>query len=189
MQAKNTRARRYARNAIQLLDEGVSLVKVKIGLRGALAQDPENVPTFATVYANLKADAFREDLVFVSADGFPPPARSVTKKATKAPVKPATTSASDQRRVAALVAEIRRRFDYDPFTGDLRWRIRHRSNIPGDPAGNCNNFDTVQIVIKGLRLTGAYVAWLHYHGSEPAGKVRRRKGAGTDAIKNLYVVD
>lgn len=185
MQAKNIRARRYARNAIDLLDSGTSLIKVKIGLRGVLAQDPENIPTFASLYANTKPADLRADLVLVSQDGNPPP----TRKATNPPKHAATPSASEQRRIALLVEEIRRRFDYDPFTGDLKWRIRHRGHSPGDPAGNRNNFDTVQVVIRGLRLSGSYVAWLHYHGSDPDGKVRRVKGAGTDAIKNLYVVE
>ena len=87
-----------------------------------------------------------------------------------------------------LTAELARKFyDYNPETGELRWRIKpcQRMNA-GDLAGCINSDGYLQVAFKATRYAAHRVIWMHVHGQWPDGMIDHINGIRTDnRIANL----
>lgn len=64
---------------------------------------------------------------------------------------------------------VRDRLNYDATTGVFRWRVRPTSNIPAGARAGCAHPAGWMIVIFGIVYRARRLAWIHVHGSIPAG--------------------
>lgn len=175
-----TRAQQVAVNSLAELARGTSMTKVKIALRDVLRREKDLGDTFAPLFEQKHLTPFEAILRHIAGT-----AKLPDRLRAKQNRKPVTT---DEKIVAALVKIIRDRFDYDPETGALT-RKRTAYRVPaGTPVGHDNGKGTLQVVVAGRRFAASYVCWLHYYGRSPDGQVRMRKGCGSLAIKDLYVL-
>jgi hypothetical protein len=67
------------------------------------------------------------------------------------------------------LSRLRERFDYEPDTGILRWRVRPKSNrvLPGDRAGSPKRDGYRQIRVDGKEYPEHRIAWALGHGELP----------------------
>lgn len=103
----------------------------------------------------------------------------------------------DSTRPELSACYVRSVLDYDPATGALTWkprtdiansRIRNtwNSRFAGRAAGSIDAYGYVHIRLCGYQLKGHRIAWLHTHGSWPAGQLDHINGVRTDnRIANL----
>jgi hypothetical protein len=83
--------------------------------------------------------------------------------------------------------EARRRFEYDPETGTLRWKIRAARNVKvGDITGNKTSTGYLQVRWNYKNLLVHRVVWLMVHGEWPVEEIDHINGDRTDnRIVNL----
>lgn len=67
-------------------------------------------------------------------------------------------------------ARLHQVLDYDPATGDFRWRVRRRLRI-GTIAGSMTSAGYREIMIDGQRYLAHRLAWFYVHGHWPAGEL------------------
>ena len=88
---------------------------------------------------------------------------------------------------AHITAEyVRSRFDYDPLTGELRWRALERGSFfdarwngryAGTVAGHRNKVGYVVITLnKQFKTLAHRVIWLHVHGAWPTRLIDHKDG-------------
>ena len=66
-------------------------------------------------------------------------------------------------------AEVRELFTYDPETGVVAWRHKHRNKQPGTVAGSLHkNTGYWRLNVFGQKYQAHRIAWLIYHGERPA---------------------
>jgi hypothetical protein len=76
---------------------------------------------------------------------------------------------------------IDRRLRYDDETGEIRWRVRPRTNLrAGTVAGNFRPDGTIMIGIKGRYFAAQDIAWFLGHGEWPPSRVLHRNGVRCD---------
>lgn len=63
--------------------------------------------------------------------------------------------------------EIKRRYQYDPETGVLRWRINQRRAKAGSPAGSVYSNGYLMVYVAGKPTLAHRVAWVLFTGEEP----------------------
>lgn len=81
---------------------------------------------------------------------------------------------------------VRDLFDYDPVTGQLRWRHAGPKRIVGASAGTVTPRGYVQIGAGGKTYLAHRLAWLHVHGEWPANQLDHIDGDKTNnRIANL----
>lgn len=85
-----------------------------------------------------------------------------------------------QTRLRALL-------DYDPVSGNFRWRVKSNSRIKiGTVAGQTDNRGYKRIRIDGLLHLAHRLAWLYVHGVWPSGFVDHHDlNPSNNAIANL----
>ena len=67
--------------------------------------------------------------------------------------------------------------DYDPETGEFRWRVSRGNRIKvGAAAGTVSSNSYAVIKINGMPFKAHRLAWLHFHG----GARGERHGGGSD---------
>jgi hypothetical protein len=88
------------------------------------------------------------------------------------------------------VDEARQRFDYDPETGMLRWKVRAARNVKvGDITGNKTTGGYLQIRWNYRNLSVHRIIWLMVHGEWPSEEIDHINGDRTDnRIVNLRCV-
>ena len=63
--------------------------------------------------------------------------------------------------------EIQRRYQYDPETGVLHWRINQRRAKAGSPAGSVYSNGYLMVYVAGKPALAHRVAWVLFTGEEP----------------------
>ena len=84
------------------------------------------------------------------------------------------------------VARVREVLDYDTVEGSLTWKIRLSKNVPvGSRAGRVTNGNHY-VKLDGVSYTTQRLAWFHYHGEWPKGRVTfKNKVKGDIRLTNL----
>ena len=79
--------------------------------------------------------------------------------------------------------------NYDPETGEFRWRVTDRMRKAGAVAGNVNNRGYVKIMVDGTLYAAHRLAWFWAHGEWPDGEIdHMNRCPGDNRIGNLRVV-
>lgn len=77
-------------------------------------------------------------------------------------------------------------FDYDPETGDIKWKINKGSAKAGKKAGKINCKGYLVVTINRVYYQGHRLAWLHYYGEWPSFHIDHIDHDKTNnSIKNL----
>lgn len=88
------------------------------------------------------------------------------------------------------VERVRDLLNYNPFTGDLTWRVRCGSRgMPGKKAGSPTKNGYVEITFCGNRFYAHRVIWFYVHGVWPK-QIDHKNGIRTDnRLNNLRAAD
>jgi hypothetical protein len=71
-------------------------------------------------------------------------------------------------------AELHRLITYDPFTGEMLYRVRAGSRKPGSTVGCATKRGYRRVVIAGILYSAQDLAWLYMTGKWPTGIVDHR---------------
>lgn len=75
---------------------------------------------------------------------------------------------------------VRELFDYDPDTGELRWRVDRLPYPAGTKVGCADQRGRLVVSVDRRRLYVSRVIWLHVTGKWPQGAIWFRNGNRTD---------
>jgi hypothetical protein len=76
------------------------------------------------------------------------------------------------------IDEVRAALDYNPATGEFRWKDGHRKNgCKSDRAGSVDaELGYRAITINGVKVREHILAWMHFYGREPKSQIDHRNG-------------
>lgn len=100
--------------------------------------------------------------------------------------------ASIQQSRAKLSADrAREAFEYNPDTGQLRWKIRTNQCVHiGDIAGTKTSNGYLRVRLDDVEYLSHRLIWLHFYGEHPAQLIDHIDGnKHNNAIANLRLVD
>lgn len=91
------------------------------------------------------------------------------------------------RKVQLTQERVRELLDYNPRTGDLKWRVSRGNPVKaGDKAGSLMRDGHLEISIDGHRCLVHRVIWLHVYGRWPNGYIDHIDGnPSNNRIENL----
>ncbi len=84
-------------------------------------------------------------------------------------------------------ASIREQLDYDPETGNFKWKMSRPGIIPGQsPKMKATKWGYLRITILGVTTMAHRLAWLHHYGRWPEGDIdHANRDRGDNRITNL----
>jgi hypothetical protein len=92
------------------------------------------------------------------------PSEHLSKGRSRGPFSFCETAMRSRPRLTS--GRLRELLDYDPATGEFRWRKRMCSSIkPGDIAGGLNREGYLKITVNGRQYPAHHLAWLHMKGT------------------------
>lgn len=81
---------------------------------------------------------------------------------------------------------VQRLLDYDPATGEFRWKLKRRGISTGKVLGTDNGFGYLRITVCGRSYYAHRLAWLYVHGYMPKQEIDHINGnKGDNRISNL----
>jgi len=84
------------------------------------------------------------------------------------------------------VERLRELLDYDPETGEFRWKVRGKGRRVGVSAGGRRDNGLHRIMIDGARFKAHHLAWFYVYGVWPTGILDHRNETPADNwISNL----
>lgn len=88
---------------------------------------------------------------------------------------------------ALTVGRLRELLDYNPETGEFRWRVHRADNArSGSVAGSLNHGGYWRVSIQGHTYLAHRLAWLYVHGEWPTTGIDHKNGVTEDnRIANL----